>query len=103
MSRAFDVGSAGLEQAQVPLVAPGRVLAQVQRVGLAGQSGVTGQETSQSQLFLAVNTGSATAITVDVEVVVAVIGYLLGWAETPEAGPAKVPATMLHPTVNPPR
>jgi hypothetical protein len=32
-----------------------------------------------------------------------VIGYLPGWAETPEAGPAKAPATTIHPTVNPPR
>jgi hypothetical protein len=50
-----------------------------------------------------VNTGSATATAVDVEDVVVVIGYLPGWAETPEAGPAKAPATTIHPTVNPPR
>jgi hypothetical protein len=50
-----------------------------------------------------VNTGPATAIAVDAEDVVVVIGYLPGSAETPEAGPAKASATMIHPTVNPPR
>ena len=44
---ALDVGPAGLEQGQVVLLAPAGVLAQVQRVGLAGQAGVAGQETSQ--------------------------------------------------------
>jgi hypothetical protein len=34
-SGTFDVGTAGLEQAQVMLVAPGRVLAQVQLIRLA--------------------------------------------------------------------
>jgi hypothetical protein len=48
-------------------------------------------------------TGSVTVIAVDVDVVVVVIGYLPGRAETPEAGPAKAPATMIHLTVNPPR
>jgi hypothetical protein len=33
---AFDVGTAGLEQSQVVLLAPAGVLAQVQRVRLAG-------------------------------------------------------------------
>jgi hypothetical protein len=32
---------------------------------------------------------------------VVVIGYLPGRAETPEAGPAKAPATMIHLTINP--
>jgi hypothetical protein len=41
---ALDVGAARLEQAQVMLVAPARVLAQVQLVGLAGQAAVAGQE-----------------------------------------------------------
>ena len=44
---ALDVGAAGLEQADVVLLAPAGVLAQVQRVRLAGQAGVTGQEPSQ--------------------------------------------------------
>jgi hypothetical protein len=48
---AFDVGAAHLEQAQVVLLAPGRVLAQVQRIRLAGQAGVTGQEPGQGQAF----------------------------------------------------
>ena len=46
---ALDVGTARLEQAQVMLLAPARVLAQVQRVRLAGQAGVTGQEPSQGE------------------------------------------------------
>ena len=40
---AFDVGAAGLEQAQVVLVAPTGVLAQVQLAGFAGQAAVAGQ------------------------------------------------------------
>ena len=47
----LDVRAARLEQAQVTLLAPGRVLAQVQRVRLAGQAGVTGQEPSQGKAF----------------------------------------------------
>ena len=39
-SEAFNVSAAGLEQAQVVLLAPGRVLAQIQRIRLAGQAGV---------------------------------------------------------------
>ena len=42
--KAFDVGPAGLEQAHVMELAPAGVLAQVQRVGLAGQAAVSGQE-----------------------------------------------------------
>jgi hypothetical protein len=48
-----------------------------------------------------VNTGSATAIVVDDVDVVVVIGYLQSWAETPEAGPVRAPATMIHLIVNP--
>src|SRR6266496_4309689 len=44
-------GAADLEQAQVVLLAPTGVLAQVQRVRLAGQAGVTGQEPSQGKTF----------------------------------------------------
>jgi hypothetical protein len=40
----LDVGAAGLEQAQVVLVAPARVLTQVQCVRFAGQAAVAGQE-----------------------------------------------------------
>ena len=46
---ALDVRAAGLEQAQVPLLAPARVLAQIQRVRLARQAGITGQEPSQGE------------------------------------------------------
>jgi hypothetical protein len=50
---ALDVGAAGLEQAQVALLAPARILAQVQRVGLTGQAGITGQEPGQRQPLVA--------------------------------------------------
>jgi hypothetical protein len=40
----LDVGAAGLEQAQVVLVAPAHILAQVQLVRRAGQAAVAGQE-----------------------------------------------------------
>ena len=48
---AFDISPARLEQAQVVLLAPGRVLAQIQRIRLPGQAGVTGQEPSQGEPF----------------------------------------------------
>jgi hypothetical protein len=41
---ALDVSAAALEQADVALVAPGGVLPQDQRAGLAGQAPVAGQE-----------------------------------------------------------
>jgi hypothetical protein len=41
---ALDIGAAGLEQAELLLLAPARVLAQVQPVGLAGQAAVASQE-----------------------------------------------------------
>ena len=41
---ALDVRAAGAEQAQLVLLAPAGVLAQVQLVGLAGQAAVPGQE-----------------------------------------------------------
>jgi hypothetical protein len=65
------VGAAGLEEAQVVLVAPARVLAQVQLVCFAGQAAITGQ-----------NPASASRS------VLVVIGYLPGRADTREAGPA---------------
>jgi hypothetical protein len=40
----LDVSAAGPQQVQVVLLAPGRVLAQVQLVSLAGQAAITGQE-----------------------------------------------------------
>ena len=50
-----------------------------------------------------VNTGPATAITVDGDGVVEVIGHLPDPAETPERlDQRRVPATMIHFTANPP-
>src|SRR5215469_8851019 len=46
---ALDVRPAGLEQAQVTLVTPAGVLAQVESVGLAGQAGVARQEAGESE------------------------------------------------------
>ena len=46
---ALDIRSAHMEQANVMLLAPANELAQVQRVRLAGQAGVTGQEPSQGE------------------------------------------------------
>ena len=41
---ALDIGSPGLEQAQLVLLAPARELAQVQLVRLPGKAAVSGQE-----------------------------------------------------------
>jgi hypothetical protein len=46
---ALDVGAPRLERAQLMLLAPAGVLAQVQRVRLTRQAGVTGQEPSQGE------------------------------------------------------
>ena len=75
---ALDVGAARLEQAQLMLGAPARVLAQVQRAGLAGQAGVTGQEPSQGEPLGLGDTGSIAAIAVDVDAVA--MGHLPGRA-----------------------
>jgi hypothetical protein len=68
----------------VPLLAPARILAQIQRAGLAGQAGITGQEPGQRQPFVAGkyrlgdgNRGGCGDVAV-------VIGYLPERAETPE-------------------
>ena len=50
---ALDVSAAHLERAQVMLTAPAGELAEVQRVGLAGQPAVTGQEPGERQTFRA--------------------------------------------------
>jgi hypothetical protein len=42
----LDVGAAGLEQVQLVLPTPGRILSQVQLVRLPGQAAVSGQESS---------------------------------------------------------
>ena len=101
--KALDVGAAGLEQAQVVLVAPRRILAQIQRVRLAGQAGIGGQETSQGQLFLASEHRFGDGDYGGREGCGGGHGHLPGRAGTPEARPAKTPATMIHPTVGPPR
>ena len=41
---ALDAGAAGSEQVYLVVLAPGRVLAQVQLVGLPGQAAVAGEE-----------------------------------------------------------
>jgi hypothetical protein len=86
---ALDVGPPDLEQPQVLRLTPVGELAQVQRVSRTSQAGIASQEPGQRQPLCVLNTGSATAIAVDAGAVVAVIGYLPGRAETPEAGPAK--------------
>ncbi len=73
---AFDVGAAGLEQSQVVLLAPAGVLAQVQRVRLAGQAGITARNPARASRSGSVNTGSTVATAVDVDVVA--MGHLPG-------------------------
>jgi len=46
---ALDVGTAGIEQADVTLLAPACVLPQVESAGLAGQAGIAGQETQPTR------------------------------------------------------
>jgi hypothetical protein len=87
---AFDIRPARLEQAQVVLLAPGRVLAQIQRIRLPGQAGVTGQEPSQGEPFGLVNTGSTAATAVDVDVVA--MGHLPGRAEAREGWARRGPS-----------
>jgi len=74
---ALDVSAAHLERAQVMLTAPAGELAEVQRVGLAGQPAVTGQEPGERRRSGPVNVGSAGTRTVD-GVSMAIIGYLPG-------------------------
>jgi hypothetical protein len=47
----FDVGAADCEQGQRTGAAPGSELAQVQRIGLAGQAAVPGQEPGEGEPF----------------------------------------------------
>ena len=77
---ALDVGAAGPEQAQVVLLAPTRVLAQVKRVCLAGQAGVgrPGTRLTRSRSTL-LNIGSAGMRAADG--VVVVIRHLQGRAQ----------------------
>ncbi len=46
---ALDVGTADVEQAHVAVLAPGDELAQVEGVGVAGQSSVAGQEAGEGE------------------------------------------------------
>jgi hypothetical protein len=88
----LDVGAAGLEQAQVMLVVPARVLAQVQLVRLAGQAAVAGQESRESQpLGVGKHRHNRDQ------------GSRGGRGETPGGWAAVAPATMIHPTVRPGR
>src|SRR5436190_18604656 len=48
---AFDVGAADGEQGQGAGAAPDRELAQVERVGIAGQAAVSGQEPGECEAF----------------------------------------------------
>jgi hypothetical protein len=50
-----DVGSAGLEQGQLVVMAPLGELAQVERVGVAGQPGVAPEEPGQDSLLTSLN------------------------------------------------
>jgi len=56
--KALDIGAAGLEQAQVALVAPAGVLAQIQLVRFTGQAAVAGQEPASASRSVLVNTGA---------------------------------------------
>ena len=77
---ALDVGAARLEQAHVVSLAPAGVLAQIQRVSLARQTRIAGQEPARARRSGPVNTGSTETIAADVDV--AAMGHLPGWAET---------------------
>ena len=50
-SKAFDVVAGDIEQCQLSLLAPRRKLAQIQAVGIAGQSRVSAQEAEQRLLL----------------------------------------------------
>jgi hypothetical protein len=91
-SEAIDVGAPGLEQPELVLLAPAGVLAQVPSVSLAGQAGVPAKNPASASRSALANTGSATAITVDGDNVVAVIGHLPDLAKTRKAGPAPGPS-----------
>jgi hypothetical protein len=86
------------KHADVVLLAPAGGLAQVERVRLAGEAGVAGQEPSQGEPLGWVNTGSTAATAVDVDVVA--MGHLrVRLRRTKARWAAVAPATMLHLTV----
>ena len=68
------------------LVAPAGELAQVQRVSVAGQAGIPGQESRQREPFCVAERGLGDGDAVDVDVVTGIV-HLPGRAETWEAGP----------------
>jgi hypothetical protein len=49
---ALDIGTARTEHRHLVFGAPGHVLAQIQREGVAGQAAVAGQEPRQRQLLV---------------------------------------------------
>jgi hypothetical protein len=55
----LDVRTAGLEQAQLVLLAPARELAQVQLVGLADQAAIPARNPANASRSVVVNTGVA--------------------------------------------
>ena len=84
---AFDVGAADGQQGQGAGPAPSGELAQVQRVGLAGQAPVPGRNPARASRSESVKAGWIVASAVDGAAVV--IGHLpAGRAETRETGPA---------------
>jgi len=85
---ALDIGAPCLEQTQVMLLTPVGVLAQVQRVRLMRQAGVSGQEPSQGKPFRLREHRSMAATAVDM----VAMGHLPGRAEAQEAGPALAPS-----------
>ena len=93
---AFDVGAAYSEQVQGVGAAPGGELAQVQRVGFAGQASVFSQEPGRSSRSASLNTGWMGTRAV----VVVVIGHLPVRAETGKAGPAAASATIMSPPLS---
>ena len=78
---AFNVGTAGTEQPQVVPLAPAGVLAQVQRVGLASQAAVSGQNSASASRSVFVNTGTAGTRAADG--IVVAIGHLRGFGLRP--------------------
>ena len=69
---ALDVGTADIEQAHVVALAPGDELAEVEGVGVTGQSSVAGQEAGEGERSASLNMLSATTTVFDGAVVATV-------------------------------
>jgi len=69
---ALDVGTADIEQAQVAALAPGDELAQVEGVGVTGQSSVAAKKPVRANRSASLNRLSATTTVVDGTVVATV-------------------------------